>query len=451
MKEDKNEKKGTTELKKEEVVKKKRINTIEKKKNAKEIKPEVKEDKKAETKIKKNSPKKSNKESETTVSFNIVEVIVIIVITGLIVSVCSGLIVYNNYDKFISNGSSTKMDTDLNEFINSYNHILNSYVNEVDASELLDAAIEGMYTYLNDEYSSYIDEETTETLTERLEGTYEGVGIEITQNAEGQIYITRIFSNTPAEKAGLQVNDIIVTLNGESYLGKTVSEFSNKIKESKEKEFKIGFIRDGEVKDVTVKRDVVYIDSVNSKEYDNVGYLQIETFSAVTGKQMEEKLKEFGNNINSLIIDVRDNTGGFLSAAYDTAELLVEKGSVVYQLKNKDGKIDKKISKNEPIRKFDKIIILTNSTSASASEILACSLKENLDAITVGKRTYGKGTVQETSKLSSGAMVKYTTAYWLTPKGNSINEIGLEADYIVEQNAETNIDEQLEKALELAK
>lgn len=451
MKEDKKEKKGTTELKKEEVVKKKRINTIEKKKNAKEIKPEVKEDKKAETKIKKNSPKKSNKESETTVSFNIVEVIVIIVITGLIVSVCSGLIVYNNYDKFISNGSSTKMDTDLNEFINSYNHILNSYVNEVDASELLDAAIEGMYTYLNDEYSSYIDEETTETLTERLEGTYEGVGIEITQNAEGQIYITRIFSNTPAEKAGLQVNDIIVTLNGESYLGKTVSEFSNKIKESKEKEFKIGFIRDGEVKDVTVKRDVVYIDSVNSKEYDNIGYLQIETFSAVTGKQMEEKLKEFGNNINSLIIDVRDNTGGFLSAAYDTAELLVEKGSVVYQLKNKDGKIDKKISKNEPIRKFDKIIILTNSTSASASEILACSLKENLDAITVGKRTYGKGTVQETSKLSSGAMVKYTTAYWLTPKGNSINEIGLEADYIVEQNAETNIDEQLEKALELAK
>jgi len=419
--------------------------------NVKKKRRIIKKKTKEENEIKKKTPIKIKKE-ETGVSFNIVEVIVIIVITGLIVSVCSGLIVYNNYDKFVYGVNTNNSNTDLNEFIESYNHILNSYVNDVDESELLDSAIKGMYNYLSDEYSVYIDESTTETMTERLEGMYEGVGIEITQNADGQIYITRVFTSTPAERAGLKIGDIIVSLDGESYEGKTSSDLSTTIKNSSKKNFIIGYIRDGKEYTVKVEREVVYIDSVESKEYDKVGYLRLETFSATTGKQMKEKIESFSDEVESLIIDVRSNSGGYLSAAYDTADLLVEKGDVVYQLKDKDGKIDKKLSKSNPIRTFDKIIVLTNETSASASEILAYALKENLDATLVGKKTYGKGTVQETTKLSSGAMVKYTTAYWLSPKGNSLDGVGLEVDYDVTENVETpNIDEQLEKALDLLK
>ena len=405
---------------------------------------------KDDSKIKKPRRIKLTGEGEKGANFSLIEVIVIIVITGLIVSVCSGLIVYNNYDKFAGT-SISKNETDLGEFVKSYNHILNSYVKDVDKSKLFEAAIKGMYNYLNDAYSIYVDEETTESLTERLEGKYEGVGIEISMNENNQIYITRVFSNTPAEEAGLKSGDIIVSLDGKSYENKTSNDLASAIKDSDKSTFVIGYSRAGVKSEITVERKLVYIDSVTSKEYENVGYIKIETFSSTTASQVKAKVNSFSPDIKSIIIDVRDNSGGYLSSAYSTSELFVGKGKVVYQLKDKDGNIEKKISSSKAIKTFDKMIVLTNELSASASEILAAALKENLNAVLVGKKTFGKGTVQETEMLNSGAMVKYTTAYWLTPKGNSIDEVGLIPDHDVSDNIETTDDEQLLKAIELAK
>ena len=387
-----------------------------------------------------------SKDIKKSVEFNLVEVIVIILITGIVVSVASGLIVFKNYDK-LSSVASSDSTTNFSEFNKAYNHIVNSYVKEVDKDKLIDAAIEGMYSYLNDEYSIYMDEETTKSLEERLDGQYTGVGIEITvKNDDNKIIINKVFSNSSAMDAGLKAGDELIALDGVSLSDKEYTYVSDTIKSSKKDSFKIKYIRDGKEYEVTLKKKNVLIDSVVSKEYGNVGYIQIQTFSATTSKQVKDKINGFSKNIDSIVIDVRNNTGGYLSAAYEIADYFVTKGKPIYQLKDKEGKVTTYKAKNNVLREFKGISILINEYSASASEVLTLALKESANATTIGIKSYGKGTVQETDTLSSGAMVKYTTAYWLSPNGNSINTIGISPD-IEEKNA----DKQLDTAIKMYK
>ena len=386
-----------------------------------------------------------SKDIKKSVEFNLVEVIVIILITGIVVSVASGLIVFKNYDK-LSSVASSDSTTNFSEF-KAYNHIVSSYVKEVDKDKLIEAAIEGMYTYLNDEYSIYMDEESTKSLEERLDGQYTGVGIEITVNKDdNKIIINKVFSNSSAMDAGLKAGDELIALDGVSLSNKEYTYVSDTIKSSKKDTFKIKYIRDGKEYEVTLKKKNVLIDSVVSKEYGNVGYIQIQTFSATTSKQVKDKINGFSKNIDSVVIDVRNNTGGYLSAAYEIADYFVAKGKPIYQLKDKEDKITTYRAKNSVLREFKGISVLINEYSASASEVLTLALKESANATTIGIKSYGKGTVQETDTLSSGAMVKYTTAYWLSPNGNSINTIGISPD-IEEKNA----DKQLDTAIKMYK
>lgn len=387
-----------------------------------------------------------SKDIKKSVEFNLVEVIVIILITGIVVSVASGLIVFKNYDK-LSSVASSDSTTNFSEFNKAYNHIVNSYVKEVDKDKLIEAAIEGMYTYLNDEYSIYMDEESTKSLEERLDGQYTGVGIEITANKnDNKIIINKVFSNSSAMDAGLRAGDELIALDGVLLSDKEYTYVSDTIKSSKKDTFKIKYIRDGKEYEVTLKKKNVLIDSVVSKEYGNVGYIQIQTFSATTSKQVKDKINGFSKNIDSIVIDVRNNTGGYLSAAYEIADYFVTKGKPIYQLKDKEGKVTTYKAKNNVLREFKGISVLINEYSASASEVLTLALKESANATTIGIKSYGKGTVQETDTLSSGAMVKYTTAYWLSPNGNSINTIGISPD-IEEKNA----DKQLDTAIKMYK
>lgn len=380
-----------------------------------------------------------SKDIKKSVEFNLIEVIVIILITGIVVSVASGLIVFKNYDK-LSSVASSDSTTNFSEFNNAYNHIVNSYVKEVDKDKLIEAAIEGMYTYLNDEYSIYMDEESTKSLEERLDGQYTGVGIEITVNKDdNKIIINKVFSNSPAMDAGLKAGDELIALDDVLLSDKEYTYVSDTIKSSKKDTFNIKYIRDGKEYEVTLKKKNVLIDSVISKEYANVGYIQIQTFSATTSKQVKDKINGFSKNIDSIVIDVRNNTGGYLSAAYEIADYFVVKGKPIYQLKDKEGKITTYKAKSNVLREFEGISVLINEYSASASEVLTLALKESANATTIGIKSYGKGTVQETDTLSSGAMVKYTTAYWLSPNGNSINTIGISPD-IEEKNADKQLD-----------
>lgn len=387
-----------------------------------------------------------SKDIKKSVEFNLVEVIVIILITGIVVSVASGLIVFKNYDK-LSSVASSDSTTNFSEFNKAYNHIVNSYVKEVDKDKLIDAAIEGMYSYLNDEYSIYMDEESTKSLEERLDGQYTGVGIEITANKnDNKIIINKVFSNSSAMDAGLRAGDELIALDGVLLSDKEYTYVSDTIKSSKKDTFKIKYIRDGKEYEVTLKKKNVLIDSVVSKEYGNVGYIQIQTFSATTSKQVKDKINGFSKNIDSIVIDVRNNTGGYLSAAYEIADYFVAKGKPIYQLKDKEGKVTTYKAKSGVLRDFKGISVLINEYSASASEVLTLALKESANATTIGIKSYGKGTVQETDTLSSGAMVKYTTAYWLSPNGNSINTIGISPDI-----EEKNSDKQLDTAIKMYK
>lgn len=379
------------------------------------------------------------------VNFSLLEVIIIILVTGIVVSLSTGLIVYNNYDK-ISKSKSDNPSSEIKEFTESYNHIINSYIDEVDKSKLIDAAISGMYNFLNDEYSIYMDNDMTESLNEQLEGTYDGIGIEMTMNNKGVIYVTQVFKNTPAEKAGLKPDDILVALDGESLEGKTTAEVASVIKKGTKSEFKLTYKRDNIEKTVTVNKKHIYINSVKSEIFDNIGYINISTFSATTEEQVKKELDNFDKNISNLIIDLRNNTGGYLNAAYDVSELFLKKGKVIYQLKDRNNKITKFTAKSGEYRHFNNIIVIINGSTASASEILALALKESANAKIVGTKSYGKGTVQETSKLKSGSMVKYTTAYWLSPEGNSINKTGITPDYKIDGE-----EGQLKKAIEIAK
>lgn len=373
-------------------------------------------------------PKTNNKKNKT-VSFNLLEVIVIILITSLVVAVSTGVIVYQNYneiDDSVSNGSNKDY---LKELETAYNNILNSYVEKVDQKKLTNAAIDGMYKYLGDPYTSYLDEETTADLTDRLKGEYKGIGVEITKVDEG-ILVANVFEKSPAEQGGILIGDLIIKVNGESTLDKTVKEVSNIIKNSDD-EIKITVQRSGIEKEISVKSRKVDITSVEKDKIDNVGYLKITAFSNTTYKQFREALESLEKEgINGLVIDLRDNGGGYLNPAVEIAEMFVEKGKNIYGLESKSNVEMYKDSTSES-RNY-KVSIIMNGSTASASEILSAALKESYNAITVGTTSYGKGTVQDTNKLSTGGMVKYTTAYWLTPNGNKINGKGITPDINIE-------------------
>lgn len=404
---------------------------------------------------KKTKAVKSQKNTKRSASFSLLEVIVIVIMTALVVGVSSSLIVYNNYNKINSNYSGNNKE-EIDKFIEAYNNILDSYVEKVDGSDLIDEAIKAMYEHLGDPYTSYLDKNTTETLEEQLNGEYQGIGVEISKEyTTGYILVIDVFKNSPADEAGLKPGDLISSVNGENTATKSAEEVSNLIKGSQIENVKIGYIRNEEERTTTVVVKNVIIPSIQAENFDGVGYIYIETFSNTTYSQFKKALENLENEkIKSLIIDVRDNTGGYLDAATKIAELFIEKGKIIYQLE-KQGKIDR-VHKDETEEKRNyEVTILINSSSASASEILAAALKESYGAKLIGEISYGKGTVQETEKLENGEMLKYTTAYWLTPNGMKINNVGLIPDIEVKlgeyDTYSYEVDTQLQKAIETVK
>ena len=378
--------------------------------------------------------------------FNLLEVVIIILITGVIVSIASGFIVYSNYERLFEGKKEYDFDIDdqVDIFDDNFNRILDEYVEEVDKDELLNAALAGMYNYLGDDYSAYLDSDATQSLDEQLQGEYTGIGVQIYSlfDAEKQIYrifVDEVFKDTPASEAGILAGDEIIELNGVSLKDKDSSYVSTTVKNSKDDTHKLKIIRDGKELELTLTRKKVFIDSVTSDVIDGVGYLKIDTFSKTAATQIKKHLSEFDDSIKSIVIDVRDNSGGYLTSASEISDLFVEKDKNIYQIKDREGKIEIFKAVEDVYRKFDKIAVLINQNSASASEILALALKESANAKIVGVKSFGKGSVQETQKLSSGAMIKITTSYWLSPNGNSINEEGIVPD-IEEKDIKKQVD-----------
>lgn len=363
---------------------------------------------------------------KTRDNFNIKEVIFLIVVTAIV-----SLIMGYNLNKNTDLKSETINNTSKNEIIKNFEYIKENYYEEIDDEILVKGAIEGMVNALGDTYSTSIDEESSNNFNARLTGSYSGIGIEIANDTDNNIVVTNVFESSPAEKAGIKILDIIKKVDDENFEGKATSDLTNYIKESNKSTFKVTINRNGEELEMQISREIVQIKSVyyevKKKEDYKIGYIFISIFASNTAKQFEEAINSLEKEqIGSLIIDVRYNTGGHLTSVVDMLSCLLDSSKVIYQIENK-GVITKYYSKGKETKKYP-IVVLQNNSSASASELLSSALKEQYGATIIGETSFGKGTVQKLITLENGIQYKFTSEKWLTSNGTWINEKGVKAD-----------------------
>lgn len=346
----------------------------------------------------------------------------------------------------------SKIDSKMLEFLKTYETIKSDYYDNVNENDLIGSAISGMLSSLDDEHSFYMDKDYTGSFNQSVDGSYVGIGITILYKDKINT-ITEIIKNSPAEKSGLMVGDILTKVNDVDVTNSDSNEIANLISGEVGKEFVITVQRNNEMKSFNLSLEKIEIESVYSEikesESKKIGYINISNFASNTYTQFKNNLTSLEKkNINSLIIDVRGNTGGQLSVVSNILDLFFEKNTVLYQIKDKKS-IYKYKAKTKDKRDYP-VVILTNHGSASASEVLASCFKENYsDATILGTKTYGKGTIQKLMTLSDGSSYKFTTQKWLTSKGEWLNENGLEPDVVVEIGDDVNIDNQLDEAIKL--
>ena len=386
--------------------------------------------------------------------FSIFEVVIIIFI-----SIVFGMIVGYVLTYTRSPLGSVKSNSKLSEIISTYNSIKDNYYKEIDEDTLVNAAISGMIGSLDDNYSNYMDSSTTDSFNESVEGSFVGIGITIMYDGEYNKIIA-VDDKGPSNKI-LKVDDLIVKVSGKDVRGIYGDDLKKLIRGKVGTAVKIKVLRNNKYLTFSIKRTNIEIETVKSNYFDveskRIGYLDVDVISSNTYKQFNKNLKRLENkNIDSLIIDLRDNPGGHLSQTKEILSMFFNKKTVLYQLKDKDTK--KKIYSSSNETRSYPIVILVNDGSASASEIITSCFMENYNNIkVVGTTTYGKGTVQQSHQLSTGTSIKYTVQEWLTSNGKSINEKGIKPDEELLMNSEYysnptyNTDNQLQKAIEILK
>lgn len=356
--------------------------------------------------------------------------------------------------------SYSKTKKGFDSLYETYDTIMSEYYKDVDSDKLIEGAINGMLESLDDEHTMYFDKKSKEEFDSELSGNYYGIGAQIQLTSDETIKITKVFDDSPAKKAGLKEEDVFVSVDGTSVKGKSATEVANMLKSDSVKTSTIVVKRNDKELTFKVTKENITLFSVSSEMLDNngknVGYLSVSIFGQKTYSQFKDALTKLEKqDMDSLIIDLRGNTGGYLSTVTNMLEEFIDKGNVIYQIQSSSGvKQYKTVKASE--KKY-KIVVLIDGGSASASEIMSAAMKEVYGATLVGQTTYGKGTVQTTKNLSNGSMIKYTIEKWLTPSGKNIDKEGIKPDCEVElgdsykNNPTKENDAQLQKALDLLK
>ena len=387
-------------------------------------------------------------------NFNYKEVIFLVILT-CVVSLWMG-----NAIKLNKIEPKAESDDYLKEFEENYQYILDNYYDEVNKEAIIKGAISGMVNALGDDYSVAINDESSNNFNTRLTGSYSGIGIEIVNDNNYNIIISDVFEDTPAAKAGLKVMDVILSIDDVDFSNKKTSELTDYIKESNKEKYIIKVKRGTEELSFEIERQLIQIKSIYSelKEIDDhkIGYIYISVFASNTADQFKAAVESLEKQeMDSLIIDVRYNTGGHLTSAVEILSYLLSSDKVIYQIESK-GITTKYYSKGSETKTYP-IVVLQNKNSASASELLSAALKEEYGATIIGEVSYGKGTVQELVTLTDGTQYKFTTKKWLTPKGNWINGVGVSVDIEealskeYENNPTEENDNQLQRAVQYLK
>jgi carboxyl-terminal processing protease len=329
---------------------------------------------------------------------------------------------------------------DLAKVNQAYELILSRYVEKVDNDMLVEGAIQGMLTVLDDPYSVYMNKETAQQFSQALESSFEGIGAEVGME-DGKIVIISPFKNSPAEKAGLKPNDEILKVDGKSVEGLDLNKATLKIRGKKGTKVQLEIARKGlkEPLNIDVMRDEIPLEtihaSVKKQDGKKIGYIEITSFSKETAADFKEELKELEKkDINGLLIDVRGNPGGLLVSVEDILKEFVTKEKPFIQIEKRNGEKERHFS-NLTEKKDYPVAVLINKGSASASEILAGALKEAAGYQLVGETTFGKGTVQQAVPMGDGSNIKLTLFKWLTPDGNWIHKKGVKPDVEIKQPA----------------
>ena len=349
------------------------------------------------------------------------------------------------------------LSKELAKFVDAYDAIVNNYYKEVDKDKLVESAINGMVSSIGDEYTSYSDKDVTDNFNETVNGKYMGIGALI-MKSEKDLVIYKIFEDSPSYRAGLKDGDIILKLDDKDTKDMSVNDIASIVKNDTNKEVKLLVKRGEENLDITIVKDMVELPVVSGKVINHndkkIGYISLSIFSSVASEQFNKELVKLEKEgISGLVIDVRGNSGGYLTTVTDIASYFLKKGDIIYKLEVND-KVTVRKDKTKESRDYP-VAVLIDKNSASASEILASSIKESYNGYVVGTNSYGKGTVQQTLVLSDGSMIKYTIEKWLTPLGNWINEEGVVPTNYVELSSEYlnnpvfENDNQLNEALEL--
>ena len=416
-----------------------------KKENKKENKKDTKDNKKLTSKntsVKKVKKKKKEDYSSSEVAF--------LSFMTLLLGLLLGVILCYSKVNLLDNS-----DSKLQEIISTYNDLVKNHDTKVDKDKLVNNAISGMLDSLDDPYQSFMDEKETETFKHNLDGYYHGYGITITQDCSSEtnhIRIVDVFEDSPAELAGIKTGDIILRIDEFVAEDADLEDVIGYLDKCKDKEVWFTIKRDKETFTFKVKKSKVVIKSVHSEKIGDIGYINISDFASNTGEQFKEALKELKNNdINSLMIDLRDNNGGYISQTTEVLEPFFKKNTVLYKIESNNNISKVKATNNDSMD--IPVVILINENTASASEIVASCFKENYANVKlVGKMTYGKGTIQKTVDLSTGSTIKYTTDKWLTSKGKWLNHdknIGIRPDVEVTNDDSKDGDKQFNKGQEL--
>ena len=401
-------------------------------------------------------------EEKTGRATKIYRIFMTILITVLISSGVTAIAMnkyYNENPVEIEKVKEIKVETaesevDLPEYLKTLKAYIDLYYKgEINDEDLVTGAIKGYVDGLGDPYTVYYTPDEMEEFEIATEGNYVGIGIYMGLRASDEaIIVIAPIPGSPAEEAGIKTGDIITKVDGVTYSGDEMDKASNYIKGEAGTKVKLEIERDGEILNFEVERKEIDIAPVESEILEgNIGYISLLSFDEGCSDEVKEKIQEFNDkNVDKIILDLRNNGGGLVDEALSILELFVNKGDNLLITVDKYDKEEINKSKKSPETNA-KLIVLTNEGSASASEIVAGTLKDLGRATIVGENTYGKGVIQALLPLSNGAGLKVTIEEYFTANKNKINGIGIAPDVEVEENIDTEEDEQLNKAIDLLK
>lgn len=390
------------------------------------------------------------------------KIVMLVILSVFITFMITSISLYTYFTKNPISLSAKTNNKDISKKLNQYREIIDKYyLGDVDETKLEEGAIKGYIEGLDDPYTEYISKEDMESYLDDTMGNFVGIGIYMIKNTKyDKIQVLSTIKGSPAEKAGIQAGDLILSVDGIEYKADDMTAVSNKIKGEEETKVTVELLRGSENIKYELTRSKVKVNQVEGKVISNdIGYIKFTSFDETTAEDFKKQYQELAKkNIKSLIIDLRNNGGGIVDQALEIADYIADKDSVLLYEVDKNNKETVRKAKTDPIINMP-IVILTNENTASASEILAGALKDLGKAKTVGTTTYGKGVIQQILKLNNGSGLKITIEEYQTPNKNKINKVGIEPDEKVELpdsvesifTIKESEDTQLQKAIDMLK